>query len=166
MCWVQFLIDFWFSLAQRPNPKREPPGGPHLGSTLLLYEGTGATRPPPFLSPRHRFSQTQATAVWNWANFLHDRIPPHERALVVNMDETSIRLYQKPGKGYVVMMARNQKRSAKSLTRSVTKGQLLGTFTHVAMICDDAELQPHLPQFLFINQTQISQAEFESIQTR
>ena len=80
------------------------------------------------------------------------------------MDETSIRLYQKPGKGYVVKMARKQKRSAKSLTRNVTKGQLLGTFTHVAMICDDAELQPHLPQFLFINQTQISQADFESIQ--
>ena len=83
---------------------------------------------------------------------------------MVNMDETSIRLYQKPGKGYVVKMARKQKRSAKSLTRNVTKGQLLGTFTHVAMICDDAELQPHLPQFLFINQTQISQADFESIQ--
>ena len=83
---------------------------------------------------------------------------------MVNMDETSIRLYQKPGKGHVVKMARRQKRSAKSLTRNVTKGQLLGTFTHVAMICDDAELQPHLPQFLFINQTQISQAEFESIQ--
>ena len=83
---------------------------------------------------------------------------------MVNMDETSIRLYQKPGKGYVVKLARKQKRSAKSLTRNVTKGQLLGTFTHVAMICDDAELQPHLPQFLFINQTQISQADFESIQ--
>ena len=80
------------------------------------------------------------------------------------MDETSIRLYQKPGKGCVVKVARKEKRSAKSLTRNVTKGQLLGTFTHVAMICDDADLQPHLPQFLFINQTQISQAEFESIQ--
>ena len=32
------------------------------------------------------------------------------------------------------------------------------------MICDDDGLQPHLPQFLYINQSQISQAEFDSIQ--
>ena len=135
-----------------------------LGPPSYFTKELAATRRPPFLSSRQTFFETQATAVWNWANFLHARIPPHERAVVVNMDETSIRLYQKPGKGCVVKVARKEKRSAKSLTRNVTKGQLLGTFTHVAMICDDADLQPHLPQFLFINQTQISQAEFDSIQ--
>ena len=81
------------------------------------------------------------------------------------MDETSIRLYQKPGHGYMVKVARKQKRSAKGLTNNVTKGQLLGPFTHVAMICDVVDVQPHLPQFLFINRTQISQAEFDSIQS-
>jgi len=84
--------------------------------------------------------------------------------VVVNMDETSIRLYQKPGHGYMVKLARKQKRSAKSLTRNVPKGELLGTFTHVAMISDDDDLQPHLPQFLFINRRQISQAEFDGMQ--
>ena len=83
---------------------------------------------------------------------------------MVNLDETSIRLYQKTGRGYVVKLARKQKRTAKSLTQNVSKGQLLGTFTHVALICDDDALQPHLPQFLYINQSQISQAEFDSIQ--
>lgn len=109
--------------------------------------------------------QFQATAVWQWSNFLHAHIPPTETAVVVNMDETSIRLYQKPGQGYMVKVARAKKRSAKSLTHNVTKGQLLGTFTHVAMICDDEELQPHLPQFLFINRKQISQADFDSMQS-
>ena len=102
--------------------------------------------------------------MWQWSNFLHAHVPPTEKAVVVNMDETSIRLYQKPGHGYMVQVARKKKRSAKSLTRNVTKGQLLGTFTHVAMICDDDDLQPHLPQFLFINRTQVSQAEFDSMQ--
>ncbi len=102
--------------------------------------------------------------MWQWSNFLHAHIPLSEKAVVVNMDETSIRLYQKPGHGYMVKLARKQKRSAKSLTHNVTKGQLLGTFTHMAMICDDDDLQLHLPQFLFINRSQISQAEFDGMQ--
>ena len=31
------------------------------------------------------------------------------------------------------------------------------------MICDDEDLQPHIPQILFINKRQISQAEFDSL---
>ena len=159
---------FWLIFGSVFVNDRTQNGGHYMaafwGPPYDFTQELAATRRPPFSGPRHTFFQTQATAVWHWANFLHARIPPHERAVVVNMDETSIRLYQKPGKGYVVKVARKEKRSAKSLTRNVTKGQLLGTFTHVAMICDDADLQPHLPQFLFINQTQISQAEFESIQ--
>jgi len=118
----------------------------------------------PFFTPGHKFSHPKAKAVWNWSNFVHGHIPPTETAVVVNMDETSIRLYQKPGHGYMVKVARKQKRSAKSLTINVPKGQLRGTFTHVAMICDDDGLQPHLPQFLFINRDQISQTEFDSMQ--
>ena len=92
-----------------------------LGPPYYFTKELAATRRPPFSGPRQTFFETQATAVWNWANFLHARIPPHERAVVVNMDETSIRLYQKPGKGYVVKVARKEKRSAKSLTRNVTR---------------------------------------------
>lgn len=103
--------------------------------------------------------------MWQWSNFLHAHVPPSEKAVVVNMDETSIRLYQQPGRGYMVQVARRRKRSAKSLTHNVAKGRVLGTFTHVAMICDDDDLQPHLPQFLFINRTQISQAEFDCMQS-
>ena len=50
-----FSVGFWFGFPQRPNPKQGPLYGPILGSTLLLYEGTGATRRPPFLDPFHRF---------------------------------------------------------------------------------------------------------------
>ena len=155
---------FWSTFMRRMDPK--------MGSIIwtLFWVRCSQTpqRPraifwPPFWTPRQTFLENQATAVWHWSNFLHAHIPPHETAVVVNMDETSIRLYQKPGHGYMVQVARKQKRSPKSLTRNITKGQLLGTFTHAAMICDDVDLQPHLPQFLFINRTQISQTEFDSI---
>ena len=32
------------------------------------------------------------------------------------------------------------------------------------MICDDEDLQPHMPQMLFINKRQISQTEFDSLE--
>ncbi len=39
----QFGFDFWSVIFPRPNPELGPPGGPILGSTLLLYEETGVT---------------------------------------------------------------------------------------------------------------------------
>jgi hypothetical protein len=39
---------------------------------------------------------------------LHGDVSPTERAVVVNMDETSVRLYQNPGKGYLVKLAREK----------------------------------------------------------
>ena len=41
--------------------------------------------------------------------FFHGNVLPSERAVVVSMDETSVRLYQNPGKGYLVKMAREKK---------------------------------------------------------
>lgn len=97
---------------------------------------------------------------------MHGQVPRGERPVVVNFDETSIRLYQKTGPGYIVECARKQKRSGKSLSQNVTKGVLRSSFTHVAMICDDDELQPHLPQCVFVNSNQISQEAFNKIQAQ
>jgi hypothetical protein len=69
------LFRFWFRFSQRPNPKRGPPHGPILGATLLLYEGTGATRRPPFPGSRQRFPQFQATESRPWSNFMRARVP-------------------------------------------------------------------------------------------
>lgn len=85
---------------------------------------------------------------------------------MVNLDETSIRLYQKFAPGCLVPCARKRKQSAKSLHMNVTRGQFLGSFTLVAMICDCATLQPHLPQVLFMNSSQISAQEFAAVTHR
>jgi hypothetical protein len=53
------------------------------------------------------------------------------------------------------------KRSGKSLTQDVSKTQVLGTLSMVAMICDDGTLQHHLPQIVFINKSHISQTDFD-----
>ena len=96
---------FWLTFGCVLVNDRTQNGGHYMAAVLgppyYFTKKLAATRRPPFSSPRQTFFETQATAVWNWANFLHARIPPHERAVAVNMDETSIRLYQKPGKGCV-----------------------------------------------------------------
>jgi len=81
----------------------------------------------------------------------------------VNIDETSIRLYQNTGPGFIVDIARKQKRSKKSLCRDVTKGQLRGSFTLIAMVTSYLPLQKHLPQMAFINAAHIGSDEFEDI---
>ncbi len=79
------------------------------------------------------------------------------------MDETSIRLYQKTGPGFLVQVARKHKRSAKGLSANVNKGTLRGAFTHMAMVCDDEDLQKSLPQVVFMNKAFISQTDFDSV---
>jgi hypothetical protein len=95
--------------------------------------------------------------------FLHARVPPGETAAVVNLDETSIRLYQDAGPGFVVEVARKQRRTNKSMNKDVTKGQLRRSFTLIAMITSDGTLQQHLPQIAFINACHIAQDVFNGI---
>ena len=89
--------------------------------------------------------------MWQWANFLHAQVPAEVPRLNINMDETSIRLHPDTGIGYLCKGARRAKRTPKSLVRNLTQGQKRGAFTHVALLCDDIDVQPLLPQFLFVN---------------
>lgn len=105
----------------------------------------------------------QARAVWQWVNFLHGSTQPGEKCVVVNFDETSIRLFQDAKRGFLVRAARVQKQAAKSLARDAAKGQLRGTFSFVAMICDEEQIQPLLPQHIFMTTSQISEVNLEAV---
>ena len=142
------------------------------GSTIWLrfwgrlfdYTKHAIQIPDPFFSSWSFFSWSQATAVWRWSNFLHEHVPPGEVAVCVNLDETNIKLYQKAGPGVLMEVARKKKQTAVSLTHHAKKGDLRGSFTHVGMICDDPELQPLLPQHIFLHRNQISETDFEAAQ--
>jgi len=154
-----------------------------LDAVELKYEPqNGATTWPPFWGPCVGFltnlqpkngtcfgaeiatvCKKKAKAFWRWSNFLHSRVPVGETAAVVNIDETSIRLYQNSGPGFIVDIARRQKRSNKSLCRDVTKGQLRGSFTLIAMVTSYLPLQKHLPQMAFINAAHIGSDDFDNI---
>ena len=91
----------------------------------------------------------QAFAAWNWYNFLVSKAPPAKTVLRVNIDETSVCLWQGSGKGTIAFGRRRdgvpepQQRVPRSLKRT--------NLTHVAFICDRPEIQPLLPQVIIGN---------------
>ena len=82
-----------------------------------------------------------------------DKIP-----LRINMDETAVKLFQTGQVGHVTYAARLEKRSAKSLTTNVTRGQMRGMITYICFVCDDKQIQKELPQILLVNKTYATQA--------
>ena len=92
----------------------------------------------------------QALAVWQWSNFLHHQVAQNKKPLHINMDETSVRLYPVMRAGNITYAARLKKRSPKSLTANVTRGQMRGTMSLICFVCDDPEVQKDLPQILLV----------------
>ena len=93
----------------------------------------------------------QAAAVWCWANFLHDSAPPDRRPLHINFDETGIRYFQDARDGLLTESAREARRAPRSLTQSVPRGDTRAMMSLAAFICDDPEVQDHLPQVLLVS---------------
>ena len=69
------------------------------------------------------------------------------------MDETACRLHYDQKRGLAVIRQRALSRSKKAeIVQDVSRSKLRGCFTHIAMICDDASLQPRLPQIFLGNE--------------
>ena len=88
----------------------------------------------------------QAMAAWRWYNFIESQVPAGKSILRINLDETSLPLRPKSLRGHV--FARNNEK----LGERVSKHEQRACFTHVAMVCDDAEAQKLLPQYVVGNE--------------
>ena len=104
-------------------------------------------------------------AVWQWSNLLHVHAPVGKRVLHINMDETSVKLYQDAGKGMLVARARRLRRTPKSLVQNVSRRQLRAALTHAAFICDDPTVQPLLPQVLIAGEASMTAAQAAELET-
>ena len=91
----------------------------------------------------------QATAAWQWLNFLEARAPPGKKIVHINMDETSLKFYPAqaragsiatfPGERLSDMRSRPCQASLSARRRAVTL---------VAFVADDCEVQRVLPQII------------------
>ena len=89
-------------------------------------------------------------ASWQWFRFLSAQVPPGRKPLILNLDETSIRVWYEPRLG---LRARaGNRRAGPAPARQASRGLLRKAFTHVAVICDDSALQPHIPQVILVNE--------------
>ena len=91
--------------------------------------------------------------MWQWFRFLLRQVPPGRPVLRLNLDETSIRFWYEPRLG--LRRPAGQVPSV-GCARQASRGQLRKAFSHVAIICDDASLQPHLPQVLLVNERTVT----------
>ena len=91
--------------------------------------------------------------MWQWFHFLLGQVPPGRPVLRLNLDETSVRFWYEPRLG----LRRPRGRVPRAgFARQATRGQLRRAFSHIAIICDDASVQPHLPQVLLVNERTVT----------
>ena len=100
--------------------------------------------------------------MWKWCNYLHSIVPPTKKPLRVNIDETSIKLDQDVQHGHVTETAR-QLAKGKTLRRNIPKGIRRTAYSLVAVICDDAEIQQCLPQFIVVNKRSCTVAVYKAL---
>ena len=88
----------------------------------------------------------QACAVWQWWNYLRSEVPPEKTPLRVNIDETVLCLFQGGSKG-----TNFNAKAPCDLAQNVKLSTLRCYMTHVAVVCDEPNLNRILPQFIIGN---------------
>ena len=88
--------------------------------------------------------------MWQWFNFAASRVPPLKEPLRINMDETSVCLYQRDAKG-TVMCSKKRQRGGGGPVQRVGRKKRRSCLTHIAFICDQPAVQVLLPQVLIGN---------------
>ena len=101
----------------------------------------------------------QAAVVWQWFNFLKGQVPGGKAVLRLNVDETSVCLFQGGGKGTVIAGKRKIRDRAPDgasasvePVQKVTRTTRRTCMTHVAFVCDRPDIQPLLPQVVIGNE--------------
>lgn len=95
----------------------------------------------------------EAVAAWQWNNFWEARIDATKRVVHINMDETSVKLFSGDSKGAVAVLPGEKMKEA--LGRAEQRASLRvrrSAISHVAFVCDDAEIQRLLPQVIIGNE--------------
>ena len=89
--------------------------------------------------------------MWQWFNFLAAQVPSGKTVLKINLDETAICLYQGEGKGNI-LLSKKRPRGEAEVVQRVPHSRRRTYLTHVAFVCDQAELQHLLPQVVIGNE--------------
>ena len=100
----------------------------------------------------------QALASWRWWNYLewNGNDTP---ILKINLDETSVAFNQGGSRGHIFVPCRARGLLKRSIPRATRRRNL----TVIAIICNDVEMQPYLPQYIIANKTTFKAKDFASL---
>ena len=102
----------------------------------------------------------QAIVVWRWWNYLFKNVPRQRQVVTINLDESSVPLFQPGSAGNVVLrrsLARNVRHHASRRLRRMN-------VIVIGVICDDVAIQKCLPQFVLANEATFLKREFAGLQ--
>ena len=108
-----------------------------------------------------RLRSPEARATWQCYNHAEQRAAAQGRWILrVNLDETAVCLFPGGGKGAVLI---SKKRAREGRPQVVEKWKKRCYMTHVAMICDQSDIQPKLPQFVLGNERTLKQRDMRAL---
>ena len=90
-----------------------------------------------------------------------EQMPPGTVALRLNLDETSVCLFQGDAKGHVFA---NKMKYPDGFVQRAPRAKRRCCLTHVGLICDRPDLQPLLPQVIIGNERTFPKASFAALQ--
>ena len=83
--------------------------------------------------------------------------PTRKFRVLINVDETSVRLVPQEGKGHVSKSAYRLLCSGMPLGRNASLAAQRSAISHVAAICDHPEIQKRLPQVVLVGENQFTE---------
>ena len=107
----------------------------------------------------------EATALWRWSNYLQQFDWDQKIRVLINVDETSVRLVPEEGKGHVSNRAYRLLCSGMPLGRNASLAAQRSAITHVTAICDHGEIQKLLPQVVLVSENQFTEERAFSLRS-
>ena len=96
---------------------------------------------------------SQVNRYWQWHRYNESRVPEKKRLVLLNLDETSVSFAPEMQAGLIVT------RSAHRARTLVKTQDTRKNLTYVAIICDDVNIQPHVPHFIIGDEKKMTQQQ-------
>ena len=141
-------------------------GHPEKGGPCSDISGRKNTYPriPKTTDPGHpQIQLLKACVMWQWSQHLHRQcVLQGKEPLLINLDETSVPVVFTGGKGNIVAV--RGKNAWRTMPRQrLGRAHVRMFFTHVGIICNKPEIQPLLPQVIFVAAHTITLAEWRDL---
>jgi hypothetical protein len=91
-------------------------------------------------------------------------VPDGKKALHLNLDETSVSQFVAHLRGNVFVSKKRRGERGLEPIQRIARRRTRAALTHVAIICDDASIQPTLPQILLTNEHTITKRDASTIE--